>query len=141
VIGGSDFVVARFNPDGTPDGTFGGGSGKFIIDFTGFDRANAVALQPDGKIVVAGNTAPSGAPLPGVTPDMAVARVNADGTIDTSFNGTGGIHIDLGGNETATGVAVRPDGRIVVVGTSGSDFTHHYRRLRCGLQGQWQDDL
>jgi uncharacterized delta-60 repeat protein len=120
--GGSDFVIARYNPDGTLDGTFGGGSGKFVIDFTGLDRANAVAIQPDGKIVIAGTTAPAGTPQPGVTPDMAVARVNANGTIDTSFNGSGGMHIDLGGNETATGVAVRPDGRIVVVGSSGSDF-------------------
>jgi uncharacterized delta-60 repeat protein len=76
--GGADFAVARFNTDGALDATFGG-DGKVTTDFThGDDPANAVAVQPDGKIVAAG-----GGPK--------LARYNIDGTLDPTFGGDGKV--------------------------------------------------
>src|SRR5438067_6599783 len=84
-----DFSVTRLNPDGSPDPTFAGGLGT-AIDFAGAsDFVDAMTLQPDGRIVMAGSAVVpfgSGTQLP---IDMAVARVNPDGTTDTTF-GDGG---------------------------------------------------
>src|SRR5262249_52243490 len=78
-----DFAVARYNPDGTLDTSFSG-DGKLVTDFGGDDVARAVAIQDDGKIVVAGYS------VPGPYQEaVALARYNADGTPDLAF-GTGG---------------------------------------------------
>ena len=105
-----DFLVARFNPDGTPDATFSG-DGEFNVSFGKADIATAVALQPDGKIVVAGYTDVSG------SDEFAVIRLNPDGTLDNTFSGDGKQTIDFGiATERAAAVAV--DGpNIVVAGT------------------------
>lgn len=111
---GRDFAVVRYNPDGTLDPTFGGG-GAVLTDFGGIDEANAVALQLDGKIVVAGSTTEAGIPK-----YFALARYEPGGQLDLSF-GYGGQFVfdgflsdtNLGG---ATGVALQRDGNIVVVG-------------------------
>src|SRR5204863_4057953 len=79
----------------------------------GKDFATSLALQPDGRIVVAGYTDESG-----VDSDFAVVRFLADGTPDTSFDGDGIRTIDYSGDDRAAGVAVQPDGRIVVGGTN-----------------------
>ena len=116
---GDDFAVARFNADGSLDTTFNG-TGLRTIDFGGVDIAQAVAVQPDGGIVVVG-----GADGPGGS-DFAVARLDRFGTPDTNFNpGSGGrIQLDLGGTDFATAVVVQPDANIVVAGSggAGADF-------------------
>src|SRR3954447_18172860 len=76
---GRDFELARYNADGSLDGTFGVG-GKVTTTFAGifaslFTRASAVLVQPDGKIVAAG-TASAARPL-----DFGLARYNPDGTL------------------------------------------------------------
>jgi uncharacterized delta-60 repeat protein len=108
-----DFRVARYNPDGSPDTTFGGGTGRVTTDFNGYhDNSENVVLQPDGKIIVAGWTVKEGS---GVS--LAVARYNPDGSLDTTFgDGSGKVLTPLdyfaaGG----TDVAIQPDGRILVV--------------------------
>ena len=119
VAGGARFRVARFSSDGTLDATFGV-DGKVRIDFTsGSDYANGVALQADGKIVVAGQ---SGSSL-GNQRDtkFALARLNSDGTLDAGFGVGGKVLTDFtSGYDYAAGVAVQTDGKIVVVGTTGS---------------------
>jgi uncharacterized delta-60 repeat protein len=115
-LGGSVMVVARYNPDGSIDPTFGTG-GRTPISFQTLNPAAAVALQPDGKIVVVGSTGPNAS-----ASDVAVARLNTDGSLDTTFNTTGKQTIDFTNNDQGTGVAVRPDGSILVVGTDGTDF-------------------
>lgn len=82
---------------------------------SGGDHANSLALQPDGKIVVAGGTSVSAN-----VDDFVIVRYNADGTLDTSFNGTGvaTAHIGLGG--AASGVVVQPDGKLVAAGSADS---------------------
>lgn len=115
-----DFAVARYNRNGTLDVTFGG-DGIVTTDLGGpVDAARAVALQADGRIVVAGSA--------GVELDrtLAIVRYNTDGTLDTSFDGDGRltrefiITPDAGGG--AADIAIQADGKIVVVGSTGSDF-------------------
>jgi uncharacterized delta-60 repeat protein len=112
-VGGSNpkFVVARFNPDGTPDTTFGG-DGTVTNDFTSSeDVAFAVAVAPDGKIVAAGTAG---------FEQFAVARYNTDGSLDTTFGGSGKITTDFTSHEDlAFTMAVQTDGKIVAGGDSG----------------------
>jgi uncharacterized delta-60 repeat protein len=111
IITGSDFSVARFNPDGTPDTGFGSG-GKVFTDFTSMDEAYAVALAADGQIVVAGSsyTEPR-------FYDFAVARYNPDGSLDPSFGDGGKLTTDFfRGFDNARGMAIQPDGKILVAG-------------------------
>jgi uncharacterized delta-60 repeat protein len=113
-IGGSDFAVARYNPDGSLDATFGTG-GKVTTDFSNTgDAAYAVAIQSDGKIVVAGGTTLG----PNNTSDFGVVRYNADGTLDTSY-GTDGLTLtDFSpSSPNVTGMALQDDGKAVVVGS------------------------
>jgi len=86
--------------------------------FTNGGIANAIATQPDGKVIIAGQ---ADSPLPGGDLDFAVVRLNIDGTLDPSF-GSGGrvlIPFDLGGGNSdyATEVAVTSGGNILVGGT------------------------
>ena len=105
-----DFALARYNSDGSPDMSFGAG-GKVTTNFRTFDLVHAMALQPDGKIVVAGDSWFD-------TDDFAVARYNSDGSLDMSFGSGGMVTTDFGDNEYANAVAIKPDGKIIVAGTS-----------------------
>jgi uncharacterized delta-60 repeat protein len=102
-------VIVRYNPNGSIDPNFGT-SGKVTIqaEFPG-----KMALQPDGKIVFVAQIAPS------ATSDFYVARLNSNGSFDTTFNLTGILNLDLRGtSDLAKSVKVQPDGRIVLAGTS-----------------------
>lgn len=116
---GTDFLVTRYLANGGLDTTFSF-DGKVTVDFGGNnDQCNAIALQSDGKIVVVGTTNAAG------NSDFAIARLDADGTLDTSFgNGTGKsiVAFDTGGSNADIGanVAIQPDGKIVAVGWAGS---------------------
>jgi uncharacterized delta-60 repeat protein len=111
-----DFAVARFNQDGTLDTSFSG-DGRQTTDFAGLDdRATGVALQSDGKIVVVGRTgffSPFGSSF-----DFALARYNANGSLDTSFSGDGKQTAQFGDDDQASGVVLQGDGRIVTAGTT-----------------------
>ena len=93
-MGDCDFAVARYNPDGSLDASVDG-DGKLTTDFGGYssDHATAVAIQADGKIVVVGQSDPSG-----TGDDFALVRYNADGSLDTSFDGDGQLTTDFGGS-------------------------------------------
>lgn len=135
MVGGTftDFILARFNADGSVDRNFGI-DGKVTTDMgSGFEQeeALAVAVQGDGKIVVVGHTAiDARPPAPQLPPTFAIARYNADGSLDASF-GTGG-RVSGSVNGIARAVAIQPDGKIVLAGdfelglsngTFVSDFT------------------
>jgi uncharacterized delta-60 repeat protein len=112
-----NFGIARYHADGTLDTGFGG-DGIVTTDFAGqADQANSVAVQSDGKIVVAGFAA-TGALL-NANGDFALARYNSDGTLDTSFGTDGMVTTDLGSKtELGRAVLIQPgDGKIVVAGT------------------------
>jgi uncharacterized delta-60 repeat protein len=98
--------------DGDLDPTFGSG-GKATTDFSGrSNSASAIALQSDGKIVVAGDALTATGP-----PDIAVARYNNDGSLDSSFGTGGRVTTDFAGrSDNGTAIAVQPDGKILVAG-------------------------
>jgi uncharacterized delta-60 repeat protein len=109
---GASFEAARLGTDGSLDASFGS-AGKEVVAVGAVGMANAVALQPDGKVVLAGSTGPSGGPA-----DFAAVRLNANGTLDTSFGSGGTQTLNLGGDDQASAVALQGDGRIVLAGFS-----------------------
>lgn len=125
-----DFAVARFNSNGAADTTFSG-DGTETADFFGEDdEAKAVAVQPDGKVVVAGNS----------TDDegLAVARFNVGGTLDSTFSGDGRFASAFGGWDAgATGVAIQPDGKIVLGGGWGPYIYEAFLAGRLTTAGAW----
>jgi uncharacterized delta-60 repeat protein len=119
IVGGSisDFVLARYNTNGSLDPTFGtnGLVTHSMLSGSSEEIARAVAIQPDGKIVVAGHTGQFGRPGRPANNrfDHAVVRYNANGSVDTTF-GNGGVASSLVGRIFA--MALQPDGGIIVVG-------------------------
>jgi uncharacterized delta-60 repeat protein len=105
------FALARYNPDGTLDTTFGTG-GKVTTDFPGGGDANALAVQADGKLVAAGSTE-------FFAVDFAVARYNPDGSLDTSFGTGGQVVTDVDGTDRASALALQ-GGKLVAGGLSFS---------------------
>jgi uncharacterized delta-60 repeat protein len=111
------FSVLRYNPDGSLDPSFG--SGGEVFDNFGpgfsFEGVEALALQADGKIVATGAVLD-----PSSRVDVALARYNADGSLDTSFDGTGHATLNVNGtNDSGEAVAVQTNGKIVVAGIYG----------------------
>jgi uncharacterized delta-60 repeat protein len=112
----SDFALTRYDGTGALDATFGIG-GRVRTDFDGrFDDALAVAVQPDGKIVVAGSSSDA------TGSDMAVARYTNDGNLDASFDGDGMALIEFGGEASARAVALQRDGKVVLAGRVDQPF-------------------
>jgi uncharacterized delta-60 repeat protein len=107
--GRSDAIVYRLTPTGSFDPTFNG-NGRLAIDGGGFEKADALALQPDGRIVVAGATTVNAAAV--------VYRVNRNGSLDPGFDGDGAVRLDEAGDAFAYGLALQPDGKIVVAGST-----------------------
>lgn len=115
---GPDFMLARFEPDGTLDTSFAGGIVTANVStFSNGDAANAVVIQSDGKIVAAGSATPSGGGS-----DFALVRYNPDGTLDTSFGTGGKVRTDFAAGDVIRGLVVQADGRIVAAGSDGADF-------------------
>jgi uncharacterized delta-60 repeat protein len=109
----TDFAIARYNPDGTPDGTFGI-HGQLTTDFDGFsDEIFAILVQPDGKLVAVGSAVSSGQFY-----DFAAVRYLSNGTIDSSFGVGGKVRTDFGNNgfDQARAAALQPDGKILAAG-------------------------
>jgi uncharacterized delta-60 repeat protein len=111
------FALARFNPDGTLDATFSG-DGKVTTNFTPReDGVYGVAIQPDGKIVAAGD-----AGLLSGNSRFAVARYNSDGTLDTTFGGDGKVTTEVTArDDPVAGLAIQADGKIVLSGGAGAN--------------------
>ncbi len=116
------FGIIRYNPDGSPDTTFGtNGNGTVTKNFSGFiDGANGVLIQPDGKILVAGGTNFGAAG--GGSGNIVVLRYNSNGSLDDTFNGSGFttlLHLSaIGDVDLAYAFALQADGKIVVVGAT-----------------------
>ena len=113
-----DFVVTRYNPDGTLDTTFGRG-GKVRTDFPGLAAVpSSVVIQPDGKIVVAGGAFP----LFTFAGNFEVVRYNPNGSLDRSFGNGGIVTTTFPEGSYASDVALAPDGKIIAAGTVFVDF-------------------
>ena len=134
-VGGmNNFCSVRYMPDGNLDATFGilsaVGAGKIITAFgAGHNTANSIALQPDGKIVLAGECA--------LHTDFCALRYNADGTIDTSFAafspiGSGMVmtSLGIGSADYAYAMVLQPDGKIVLAGQCVNGAVSRFCLLR-----------
>src|SRR5713226_7566958 len=135
---GADFALARFNCNGTLDASFGtAGEVASRLGTSPNSVARGLAIQADGKILVAGFAGPGG------SQEFALARYNPNGSLDSTFGDpvqqpgpqppqplrSGSVLTNPGGNASATSVAVTPDGKIIVAGSvqpsafsSASDF-------------------
>ena len=112
---GTDFALARYNSDGSLDTSFSS-DGKVTTDlgFIAVDIGYSIAVQADGKIVVAGVS----------NGDFALVRYNSDGSLDTSFSSDGKVTTDFGllTIDTIYSLVVQADGKILVAGESNGDF-------------------
>lgn len=111
----SNFFIARYNTNGSKDFTFAK-DGELTIDISGDnDRANSVAIQTDGKIVVGGEA------ILNNNSDMVIVRLHADGTLDKSFSDDGILLINYLENthEVLNSITIQNDGKIVAGGSIG----------------------
>jgi uncharacterized delta-60 repeat protein len=121
---GYDFALARYDSDGRLDGSFGTG-GKVTTGYgpDTIDQAMSVAIDSQGRIVAAGVTQKTS-----FGQDTALARYEADGTLDPTFGSGGKVRTNFRRYDRAYSVAVDSRGRIVAAGTTltssgGQDFT------------------
>ena len=132
-----DFVVTRYNTDGTLDNTFGSG-GRVRTDFPGLAAVpSSVVIQPDGKIVVAGGAFP----LFTFLGNFELVRYNPNGSLDRSFGNGGIVTTTFPEGSYASAVALQADGKIIAAGTVFVDFIHwrvfQYRFCPGALQLGW----
>ena len=124
----------RFNTSGSLDASFGSG-GKVLTDFgaASDDTASAVAIQQDGRVVVAGYSDAAGGG------DFALARYNADGSLDTTFGSGGKVLTDFGSasNDFAADIEVQPNGKIVVAGSSRASGNYDFAVVRYDTDGSF----
>lgn len=121
-------AVARFNPNGTLDGTFGSG-GKFYQYTHGFP--SAMVLAADDKFIMAG-----GSMLAGITREyFYMRRYNRDGTVDSTFGSGGAVATDMGDYAFALDAAIQKDGKIVLAGPSQRGTDQHFGVVRYNPDG------
>jgi uncharacterized delta-60 repeat protein len=107
-----DFIVLRLNADGSPDTGFGTNGIRVQSVGAGDDNGYAMALQPDGRIILIGDTR-----QPGGEWNVALVRLTADGMPDDTFSGDGiAVHDPGTGDSYAYAGLLQPDGKIVVAG-------------------------
>lgn len=105
-----DFALTRYLANGSLDSSFGSNGKVTTVFGAGDDQISAVALQADGKIVVAGRA------FTGAGFDSALARYNPDGSLDTTFDSDGKLIIDFGYSDYASGLVLQSDGKIIFAG-------------------------
>lgn len=126
-----DVVFVRYNPDGSPDATFGSGGIAVVPIPPLFVFPTKMALQPDGRVVLTGGSGPSGG-----VPKIFVARYLEDGSLDPSFAGDGFTELQPGGNPGfGNAIALQEDGKIVVAGSSGPGGASDLTVLRLNSDG------
>jgi uncharacterized delta-60 repeat protein len=113
------------------DVCFGVGGKRTTAIGSGYDFANAVAIQSDGKIITAGYYS-----LNNSTYDFALARYNTNGSLDTSFDIDGKVTTAIGSsNDFANAVAIQSDGKIVAAGSSGNGSNSDFALARYNTNG------
>lgn len=145
--GRHDIALARYHGNGGLDRSFGtNGNGRVTTSFSGgFDEAEAVCIQEDGKIVVAGSAM-------GNPPNFALVRYDADGRLDPDFGQAGKVTTDLGQaslapyfisstDDRARDLTIQEDGKLVVVGKSGSGIGEDMALVRYLPDGSLDTDF
>ena len=109
--GSNHFALVRYNPNGSLDSSFNG-TGKVTTSIGEDDVAEALALQPNGKLVAAGYS------KNGTQDSFALVRYNPNGSLDPGFNGTGKVTTRIGLSNDAYALALQADGKLVAAGSS-----------------------
>ncbi|MFO1002834.1 MAG: hypothetical protein U0936_21090 [Planctomycetaceae bacterium] len=137
VVGGTleDIAIACYTTTGALDTSFDG-DGKIFRRFNNnrAETAHAVAIQSDGKIVVAGQTWVTYT-FNSSNHDFFVMRLNSNGTMDSSFAGTGYVNANFGKVDDAQDLLIQPDGRIVVSGSAQVNYKEHLAVARYNVNG------
>ena len=112
----SDFALVRYSINGSLDTSFGS-FGKVVTDFFGeWDGGESVAIQSDGKIVVAGTASDD------KNGDFAIVRYNIDGSFDTNFGSGGKVTTDFFGSfDIGNDISIQSNGKIIVTGRADND--------------------
>ena len=129
VNGHDDILVVRYLPNGTLDPSFSAdGSELTNLLATSNETATAMAIQPDGKIVVVGYTDANS----GINLDMFAVRFNPNGGLDSSFGFSGKYTINptVSADDRATGVKVLPDGKIMIGGSARTNSSTAFALAR-----------
>jgi len=130
-----DFALARYNPDGTLDNSFGV-NGFVVTDLQqATDVATAIAIQPDGKIVVAGYSDNT------LNYDFAIARYLANGTLDNSFGANGKVIKNFGSTDFGLALALLPNGKIVVAGRAYNGNNGDFALLQLNPNGSFDNSF
>jgi uncharacterized delta-60 repeat protein len=126
----SVFGLVRYDANGTLDPSFGV-DGKLTTGFFGgYDSGNSVTVQSDGKILVAGSV------YNGINYDFGLARYDANGTLDPSFDVDGKLTTDFfGGYDSGNSVTVQSDGRILVAGSVYNGINYDFGLVRYNANG------
>jgi uncharacterized delta-60 repeat protein len=123
--------VARLNVDGSLDTTFSPGIGTYDSDIGATDPVYAVAVQPNGQILIGG-----GFSYLDLNSYNGIARLNTDGTVDQSFTpGTGTFNPITGFSDVIYNITLQPDGNILI----GGDFTTFNQTRRVGIARLFTD--
>ncbi|CAN5816786.1 hypothetical protein BH10BAC2_BH10BAC2_26670 [soil metagenome] len=113
ILGGSNFILTRYNPDGTPDLEFGTeGIATNTVLVKGI--CNAIALQADGKVVATGSI-PNGTSTN--RDDAIIVRFTSSGELDSSFGVNGVVTADFEQEDNADEIILQTDGKIIITGT------------------------
>lgn len=128
--GTNHFCALRYDADGTLDTSFGNG-GKVVTSVgNSEDYAYAVALQPDGKLVLAGSCINNG------NYDFCALRYHSDGTLDLNFGSGGKVISPIGVNyDSAHAIVLQPDGKLVLAGHCDVNLTFKFCALRYHADG------
>jgi len=137
-----NFELARYNPDGSLDASFGSG-GIVTTHFPQGSYASALVLQSDGRIIAAGTDYVNFSSEASSNTDFALARYNIDGSPDIGFGNRGQVLTDFKKlNDDAFAVLVQPDGRIVAVGSARSNLTDYdFAAARYLVDGRLDDSF
>ena len=126
-----DFATVRYNTNGTVDSSFGT-NGRIITPVLPFyvDIARAVAIQTNGKILVAGESSS------GSISDFSIIRYNLNGTLDSSFGTGGEVTVDLNNTvDMVRSLALQSDGKIIVIGYAFTSTVPDIGIIRCNSDG------
>lgn len=126
----NDFALARFNSDGSLDTTFDNDGKVTTTIGSGSEQVNSLHVLSDGKIVAVGYSSN------GTDNDFALARYNANGTLDTAFDGDGKLTTAIGsGADEARGLLIQSDGKIVAGGFTLSSLRTDFALARYNTDG------
>ena len=126
------FVLKRYNTNGSLDNTFGN-AGIVTTSIGEYgSHANGIAIQTDGKIVLAGKSQTSGNFPPYV---FALTRYNTNGSLDNTFGASGIVTTSIGINSAANDIVIQADGKILAAGSSDSLGSYNFTFSRYNTNG------